>query len=415
VHIKGDEMNKKITPELVMKILFLTAISIFLSACGEEAPLPEPVTIKFVHLEPDTEYYQTLAQSFQEKNPYITIELTSSETEDADVYIADAGEVPALVEGNNLLNMDALVDLDQSFHQGDFYPGVIEIFEKDGMLWGIPMGVNPVVAHYNRGLFDQAGIPYPTSDWTWNDFLYATYAISDPDHGVFGYVQVPHSFSDPLLFIYQHGGKIVDDLNNPTKTTFDDPLTIEAMEWYFDLIYEYNAIPSPEQIRKAYSGGDNGIYRGIYSNKVGIWFSSFAERGGRFWGGEWAEFPWGIAPLPRDAEFVTLGQVLGYVIAAQTTHPDACWLWIKFLSDQIPPGMVPPRKSLTESTEYEILVGEDAAATARASMENVILISPEFDELQAPIELFFSAFDDIINQRATPREALQNAQQESEL
>ena len=46
-----------------------------LAGCGKLLPTPDPVTIKFPHMENDTAYYELLAQQFHEQNPYITVEL----------------------------------------------------------------------------------------------------------------------------------------------------------------------------------------------------------------------------------------------------------------------------------------------------------------------------------------------------
>ena len=35
---------------------------------------------------------------------------------------------------------------------------------------GIPALVDNLALVYNKKLFDQAGIPYPTANWTWDDF-----------------------------------------------------------------------------------------------------------------------------------------------------------------------------------------------------------------------------------------------------
>ena len=63
-------------------------------------------------------------------------------------------------------------------------------------------------------------------------------SLRDPGADVFGYGPLLDLF-DPLTFIYQRGGRIFDDLENPTRTTFDDPLTIDALDWYSRLFFDY--------------------------------------------------------------------------------------------------------------------------------------------------------------------------------
>jgi ABC-type glycerol-3-phosphate transport system substrate-binding protein len=216
---------------------------------------------------------------------------------------------------------------------------------------------------------------------------------------------------DPLTVIYQHGGHIFDDLQNPTRTTFDDPLNVEALEWYVRLIYDYNVAPTPEQMQESF-GQRGGLQGGILSGRVGMWTGMLSERGGQTWPTEW-DMRWGVVPLPRDALSATLTLVEGYFVSAQTEHPDACWKWLSFLSDQLPARQFPVRRSLATSVEYERQVGEELASVARSSMENALLLSPRLAEFEQALEVFSQAFNAILDERSTPHEAMSWAQQRS--
>jgi ABC-type glycerol-3-phosphate transport system substrate-binding protein len=149
-----------------------------------------------------------------------------------------------------------------------------------------------------------------------------------------------------------------------------------------------------------------------------MWTGWLSERGGGTgdvedrWPGEW-KMRWGLISLPRDAQAGTLAWVLGYAISAETAHPEACWQWIAFLSQQSQAsfGMVPPRKSIAESAAYEQLVGADAATVARQSMESAMLISPALVEF-GDLGVYGRAINAIIEGSATPQEAMTRAQQQ---
>jgi ABC-type glycerol-3-phosphate transport system substrate-binding protein len=235
-------------------------------------------------------------------------------------------------------------------------------------------------------------------------------ATRDPGADVFGYAANLDMF-DPLTFIYQHGGRIFDDLQNPTCTTFDDPLNIEALEWYIKLMYDYNVAPTPEQIRESF-GARGGIRVGIYRGQLGVWTGMLSERGGRTWPTEW-DMRWGVVPLPRERQSATLTLVEGYFISSQAQNPDACWEWLSFLSKQIPARQAPARRSLAESEEYEQQVGTEIATVVRASMENTLMLSPKLVEFEEALELFSRAFDAILQETSSPEEAMAWAQQQS--
>lgn len=394
----------------LLLLLLIPAIT----GCAKAGPRDEPVTITFGY-DGSEEYYESLAEAFNEVYPYITVELDAADDEDpADVFIISPFDLSDSLEDGAILALDPFVAQDESFDPTDFYPGAVELCSREGRLWAIPSEANMFVIYYNQDLFDRYGVAYPQAGWTWDDFLDKALALRDEDDEVFGYA-ILNEFLEPLPFIYQHGGRILDDMQNPTRTTFDDPLTIEAMEWLVALIYDYDVIPSQRQIFDVGGSTESGVYR----NQVGMWMDFLSARGGGqsledTWPGEW-KFRWGMVPLPRDAYTATPTFVLGYAISAEAGSPDACWKWITFLSQQMqtPYGMTPARRSLTESAEYAQLVGGDVAEIARGAMENALLLSPSLVEFVPPF-IYGQAMSRIINGTSTPQEVLTGAQEQAE-
>ena len=53
----------------------------------------------------------------------------------------------------------------------DFYPEAMRVFEHDGVQTCMPQNVSSLVLYYNRDLFQEAGVPFPSDGWTWNDMV----------------------------------------------------------------------------------------------------------------------------------------------------------------------------------------------------------------------------------------------------
>jgi multiple sugar transport system substrate-binding protein len=387
------------------------------AGCAPAAPTREPVTITFAFPEDDAEHYEALIHKFNESHPLITVELRprtredmfSLETESADVLWVVHYSVVQLSQQGKLLDLSSLIEQDEAFQLSAFYPGTVDALSLDGQTWAIPYGVDMGVMYYNQDLFDQYDVPYPQIGWTWDDFLERAVAIRDPDAFVFGYGPQPGAM-DAVSFIYQHGGRIFDDLENPTRTTFDDPLTIEALEWYARLVHEYDAAPSLNQSSRAYGGGSYAIFQGILAGKVGMWMGPLSSRGGLSWPVKW-KMAWGMVPLPSEAQSATDAVVQGYAISSSTAHHDACWEWIAWLSEQVPYRFMPARRSLAESSTYEDLVGTEVALVARASMEHAYIYDAAVIGLfEKPVEAFEDALEDILQGHKTPQEAMDEAQ-----
>lgn len=385
-----------------------------LSGCGPGTSPPEAVTITFSHGGDEGDYYQALVQEFSQSHPHITVELQGPTAESADVFVDVQYPLSERRMQDDVLSLDAFIERDESFDLDDFYPGTVETFTGEGKMWAIPARVDALVMFYNQDLFDRYAVGYPEVGWTWDGFLSVASAIRDPEAGVFGYATSQEFYTvEALLFIYQHGGSVFDDWQDPTRATFDDPLNVEAMAWYADLMYAHNVAPTPEQVRSVFGTGGENVYQATLQDKVGMWMGFFS---GRMQPADHEALGkrWGTASLPRDAVSFTVGIVEGYFISDQAQHPDACWQWISFLSRQMPGRFIPTRRSVAESVAYERRAGDETAAVARASIESAGLLSPRVAAVEGASAILEQAVDEIVNGRSTPVEAMAWAQRESE-
>ncbi|MDI7276766.1 MAG: extracellular solute-binding protein, partial [Anaerolineae bacterium] len=219
--------------------LLSLALVLLLSACGRGTPTPEPVTIVFACDKADVAYYEPLAQSFHQAHPLVTVKLLAVDGRQLQRGLEEAGvdalsasfSLRDLIRNGALLSLDPWISGDDSFVPEDFYPGLLGLYAYEGKTWAIPAGADPLVMYYNRDLCDLYEVPYPSTAWTWEDFAVTALSLRDPVAGVYGYAPT-FAMLDALLFVYQHGGRLVDDWDNPTRTAFYDPLTIDALEWY---------------------------------------------------------------------------------------------------------------------------------------------------------------------------------------
>jgi ABC-type glycerol-3-phosphate transport system substrate-binding protein len=399
----------------LLAFLALAVLITPLAACGQATPPPEPVEITFRHAQEDANYYKGQLETFNEADPHITVNLRSQgSAEDADCFVGQSYDVPQFVENESVVNLNPFLDQDQDFQKEDFVPGILSTFTTENKLWAVPSGFNPAVMYFNRDLFDQRGVAYPTAGWTMDDFVAAASAITDPENETFGYA-TPQSGDSPdvLMFVYALGGKILDSLIDPTRATFDDPKTIAAVEWYDRLVNEYNAAPTLEQMQAIFGGSGREVGRGIIENRVGMWVGWYGDRGGQTWPVKW-DMNWGMLPLPRGETPVTMAFADGYFISANSENAEACWKWISHLSRQPHARLVPARKSVVESEAYGKLAGREIADVARAAVESAVLISPDLARFENVIMIFYTALAGVLAGQLSAEEAMVFAQQEWE-
>lgn len=403
---------------LQVVLMALVLISVMMSGCALLVPTPEPVTLSVLHPDDPTGTYERWAEEFQSRYPYITVELTSASASTGeasttyDVFVASQFELSSYVEKQAVVDLTSYIDQDEQINLEDFYSSALEVFRSRGRQWALPSGIDMVMMYYNKDLFDRYGVAYPRIGWNWDDFLDRALALTDPDAEVYGYAlqyQGDLAIYEPVMLIYQHGGRIFDDLQSPTRMTLDDPLNIEAMEFYASLIYDYQVSPTPDEVARY---GRAYPWRGIFEGRFAMWPTSYSERGGVRWPRPW-EMRWGIVPMPRDQVASSLALAEGLFISSKSEHPDEAWLWVSFLSHKLPPFQMPTRHSLAASPAYEQLVGTEVAAAARAGLEEAVLVNPELLGFDKGLAAMVKAFDQIRKGEATPEVALSAAQEQS--
>ena len=98
---------------------------------------------------------------------------------------------------------------------------------------GFPAVVDNIGLLYNKTVFDNAHVPYPTNDWTWDDFRAAAKKLTDPANHIYGYgYSVSGSEETTWQFwphLWQNGGAILNADN--TKSEFASPAGDDAHEF----------------------------------------------------------------------------------------------------------------------------------------------------------------------------------------
>lgn len=130
-----------------------------------------------------TDYWKVLVEAFEKENPDIKVKVTDIGGTDYDTKIpvllssGDTSDVitiksmpiyTSLVEKNQLMPLDEMVaksGLDMSP-----YLGSDEGIKMNGSLYGLPFRNDYYLLYYNKTLFDNAGLSYPTNDMTWDEY-----------------------------------------------------------------------------------------------------------------------------------------------------------------------------------------------------------------------------------------------------
>ena len=227
---------------------------------------------------------------------------------------------------NVLLNLTPFIENDPEFDLSDFFPEVIDRFTIKNKLYCVPRDTAPFACvFYNKKVFDEMGVPYPSDDWDWNGLLNTAQLLTRTE----SYKTTQYGFYAWAWqnFVYSNGGKLVDNVKSPTVCLLDQPEAIEGLEFYTDLIHKYKVAPSPVALTNLAMGVQTMFVTGkLAMFSSGIWETPSLRK--------IQGLDWDVAMFPKGPSgkrgFGTGGS--GYCVLKSTKHPKEAWEVIKALS-----------------------------------------------------------------------------------
>ncbi|MCX7018410.1 MAG: sugar ABC transporter substrate-binding protein [Candidatus Sumerlaeota bacterium] len=241
-----------------------------------------------------------------------------------DVLWVDKTWAVELMFKNALLDLAPLVAADPAFRMADFAPGINDFFRQGDRLYGLMSHYSVMLLLYNKDLFDKAGVPYPTGQWTWDDARRAADRITTDTNGDsvpdrFGCVLPPAEYATASAFAWQAGGTIWGPSwkGRGANTTQSQ----EALSFLLGLI-DSKGQPTPSQTQTADIGE---LFKTGRLGYMLTWPSGVREmtRG--------VPFKWEVTILPKGRQRATFGGGPAYAISRTTKHPKEAWEFTKFL------------------------------------------------------------------------------------
>lgn len=304
-------------------------------ASGPDMTMAEPVTIRYGRHDPAAGV-QTTLDAFHEEYSGIQVKVEQIGEFHAKIpALAAAGTLPDVVRSweamaldlgrnNQFIDVQPYVDVEPGFNPEDFYENWWNYPVVEGKRFGIPDAAAPHVTFYNADLFDAAGVEYPDKDsFTWTDFEEKARAISDPDNQIWGSETIPvgwHMFS--VKQAWQNDGRYYSP--DYQECWLDKPETIEAIQFWADMLLDGNVMPSPSQIVGI--GGAGAAAELLAAGRLGM------QRMGSWITGVLVEagFRFNVVPEPSQARYDTITHGAFNNITATSEHKDEAWTWLNY-------------------------------------------------------------------------------------
>ena len=243
----------------------------------------------------------------------------------ADVVFINYRRYAEFANTGALEPLGAYLEKSNLIKEEDFYQEAVKPYIWKGKLMCIPQNISSLVVYYNKDMFDAAGIAYPANDWTWDDFLATAQALTKDLNGdgvtdQFG-VGLEPSLIRVAPFVWQAGGELVDDENDPYTLMLDTSDALDAGKFVFDLQTVYHVAPNAEQevSEESESRFINGRLAMFFNSRRGV--PAYRES---------ANFDWDVAPLPQNKTQATILHADAYCMPSASKNKDAAWTFIEY-------------------------------------------------------------------------------------
>ena len=387
-----------------------------LSGCSHERPvdpLGRHTVIWLYPVDAGSQAMTTrLVSSFEKENPDVHVDVRSvpgsqyqtklktlvAAGEAPDVFVC--GDVffaylkPFLADLTDLAKRDAKeIDL------ADFYPGVQRAMTPGGRIYFMPQWFNVSLLYYNRRIFDAAHEPYPTADWTWDDYASAAKRLTR--NGAWGSTVTTGWWGEWLTLVHGAGGDLFDPAI--THATLDSPEAVRGLTFYRDTIREGFA-PAPGE----------GPTTDFASDKIAM------DYGGHV--GKWALYrqipslDWEIEALPKGPSGRRGGEISLNALAISRDSPEkeAAWRFLKFMSSKesirahVDQGYVAIRRSVAAERRDAGKAPRNRSAVERA-LESAESIPSSKDFVEIALDLVQPEIDRMLTENVPPAEAAKDA------
>jgi multiple sugar transport system substrate-binding protein len=268
----------------------------------------------------------------------------------ADVFYLDVFEAPFLMRQSVLKPLNEYIT--PEFDLSDFAPNLLQSFQVDDQIYGLPKDYSTLALYYNKKAFAAAGIGRPPL--TWQELLNYSKRLTRDDNGdgkpeQYGLGILPE-LPRLLYMIQAYGGQAIDPQG---RAAFASE---EALRGLNLVLQQYrNERTAVQASDVGSSSGSDMFGRGKVAMVIeGNWAIPYLKD-------TFPEMEFGTAEVPEvNNRPGTMVFTVAYVMNAKTEHAAEAWQLISYLTGKV--GMqqwtstgfaLPTRRSVAEALKLE--------------------------------------------------------------
>jgi multiple sugar transport system substrate-binding protein len=310
----------------------------------------------------------------------------------------------------NIAKSPKTLDLTQrvkepGFNFNDIWPAARLAATVNGKVIALPALIDNLALVYNKKLFRQAGVPFPTAKWTWATMQRAAKKLTNRSKKQFGWAYVNDGSEDTVwrywALLWQAGGDILTP--DGKKAAFDSPAGVKAL----------TQLQRMARDKSIYFDSGNGNYTNLFnSGRIAMLYT-----------GPWdlSSFPnvdYGVQILPGDRNHQTIAGPDNWVLFDNgKERANAAWTFMKwFMSTKqhlklaIATGELPMRRSELKQPGYRTYTKRyPGIKTFVANLLNAKKVRPVDARYPRISEAVGQAVQAVLLGKADPKKALDDA------
>lgn len=355
-----------------------------------------------------TVYYQPLIDAFEAANPGVKIEMVDLGSADyqtvlateltgsgSDFDIATIKDVPGYT---TLVNKGVLEPLDDWIAKDGVdlsqYGGITDQVTVDGKLYELPFRSDFWVLFYNKDVFDNAGVSYPTNDMTFDQYDALARSVTNTTPGEEVYGAHYHTWRSAVQLF-----GILDGKNSIVDGNY------EFLKPYYEMILKQqeDGVCQDYATLKTSSLHYSGAFAqgNVAMMNMGSWFiPTLIEKikTGEY-GPEVAN--WGIVKYPH-AEGVESGSTLATItclsVPTSAPHKDQAWDFVKFVCGPEGAEVVAKTGTIPAITTDEVVAAISGMEGFPADDASAEALKTANTYLEMPVHAKSSEIETVLNE-----------------
>jgi multiple sugar transport system substrate-binding protein len=316
----------------------------------------------------------------------------------------------------NVAQIPQVVDLTKVVQQAgvnwnDFFTGERDVATVNGKVIGIPALVDNLAVVYNKKLFQQAGLPLPTANWTWQDYVADAQKLTDAAAKQYGTAYVTPGTEDTVwhweALLWEAGGSLLTPDNK--QAAFNSTAGLESL----------NTLQAMAVTNKSmYFDPTDEAYTNLFnSGKIGMLVT-----------GPWdlSAFPnvdYGVQVMPSypgsSAGHQTISGPDNWVVfnngSSQVSAAEQFLLWLTAPAQvktwSLQTGDLPTRSSVADASGFDQQMNKmlPGVSTFVANLSNVKQARPQIMQYPAISTILGNMVLSVLLGKSTPQAALASA------